>query len=144
MGLVERNLKLILQVLLLAAIAIVPFVRVNELYFPFVSGKAYVFRALVAAAFFFWVWLLLKDQESRIKVQKLFKNILVVAILVFFLAQVAASFFGVDPVYSLFSSVERADGVLQYGFWVLYFLMFLSVFREKRDWKLFFAVFAIV
>ena len=144
MGLVERNLKLILQVLLLAAIAIVPFVRVNELYFPFVSGKAYVFRALVAAAFFFWVWLLLKDQESRIKVQKLFKNILVVAILVFFLAQVAASFFGVDPVYSLFSSVERADGVLQYGFWVLYFLMFLSVFRENRDWKLFFAVFAIV
>ncbi len=144
MGLVERNLKTIIQILLLGVIAIVPFVRVNELYFPFVSGKAYVFRVLVAAAFFFWVWLLLKNQESRIKVQELFKNILVVAILVFFLAQVVAAFFGVDPIYSLFSSVERADGVLQYGFWVLYFLMFLSVFREKRDWKLFFAVFAIV
>lgn len=144
MNIVERNLKLITQILLLAVIAAVPFIRANSLYFPFISGKAYVFRALVALALFFWIWLLLKDQDSKIKIQGIFKNILVIAIVAFFLAQVVASFFGVDPVYSLFSSIERADGALQYGFWALYFLMFLSVFREKQDWKLFFAVFTVV
>ncbi len=141
MGIVERNLKTIVQVLLLAVIAVIPFIKVDALYFPFVSGKAYLFRVLVAVAFFFWVWLLLKDQGSRFKVQELFKNILVIAIVLFFLAQLISAFFGVDPVYSLFSSIERAEGVVQYGFWVLYFLMFLSVFREKRDWQLFFPVF---
>ena len=140
----ERNLKTITQILLLAIIAIVPFIRVADLYFPFISGKAYMFRALMALVFFFWVWLLLKDRGSRIKVQGFFKNILVGAILLFFGAQLLSAFFGVDPMYSLFSSVERADGVLQYGFWVLYFLMFLSVFREQRDWKLFFAAFTAV
>jgi len=140
----ERNLKTITQILLLAIIATVPFIRVADLYFPFISGKAYVFRALVALAFFFWVWLLLKDQGLRTKVQGFFKNILVGAILLFFGAQLLSAFFGVDPMYSLFSSVERADGVLQYGFWALYFLMFLSVFREQRDWKWFFSVFTAV
>lgn len=139
MNFIERNLKLITQILLLAVIAIVPFIRANSLYFPFISGKAYLFRVLLAFAFFFWIWLMLKKKEYRPD----FKNLLVVAVVLFFFAQVAASLFGVDPIYSLFSSIERADGVLQYGFWVLYFLMFLSVFRAKRDWKLFFAVFAV-
>ncbi|OHA64443.1 MAG: hypothetical protein A2940_02325 [Candidatus Wildermuthbacteria bacterium RIFCSPLOWO2_01_FULL_48_29] len=139
MNIVERNLKTIIQILLLAVIAVVPFIRANSLYFPFISGKAYVFRVLVALAFFFWIWLLMKNPKVLP-----FKNLLVVALGLFFVAQLVVSFFGVDPIYSLFSSIERADGVLQYGFWVLYFLMFLSTFRERRDWKLFFAVFTVV
>ena len=141
MNIVEKNLTLIIQILLLGVLASVPFVRVNEVYFPFVSGKVYLFRALVATAFFFWVWFLYKDFLVRQKIKYVSKNILVGALGLFFLAQVVASFFGVDPVYSFFSSIERADGVLQYGFWVLYFLMFVSVFREERAWKAFFLVF---
>ena len=147
MNIVERNLKTITQILLLAEIAFVPFIRTASLYFPFISGKAYLFRALLALAFFFWAWFLVKRIPAdwkRIATDWKKYNILVVALLLFFLAQVLAAFFGVDPVYSLFSSIERADGTVQYGFWALYFLMFLSVFREKRDWKLFSAVFTVV
>jgi len=137
MNLAERTLTYITQALLLSVIAIVPFIKIDSLYFPFVSGKAYVFRVLVMLAFFFWIWLMLKRREHGFGV----KNILILSIILFFLGQVAASFFGVAPSYSLFSSIERADGVLQYGFWILYFLMFVSVFRKAWDWKIFFSVF---
>lgn len=143
-----KTLKTITQILLLSIIAIVPFLKTNSLYFPYVSGKVYVFRLLVALAFFFWVWLFLKEKEypstSLGTSRPNFKNILVISLVLFFLAQVLVSFFGVDPLLSFFSTIERADGVLQYGFWVLYFLVLISVFRKERDWKLLFYVFIIV
>ncbi|KKU15046.1 MAG: hypothetical protein UX23_C0005G0012 [Parcubacteria group bacterium GW2011_GWB1_45_9] len=128
------------QLLLLAVTAVIPFIYTGNLYFPFISGKIYVFRMLVALAFFFWIWLMLKSKEYRPD----FKNILVIAVILFFFAQVAAAFFGVDPAYSFFSGIERQDGVFQFGFWVLYFLMLVSVFRSERDWEALFYVFVAV
>ncbi len=73
-----------------------------------------------------------------------FKNILVIALVLFFLAQVLVSFFSVDTAYSFFSSIERGEGVLQYGFWLLYFLMLISVLKRSQDWKMLFSIFVIV
>lgn len=161
MDFIEKNLKTIVQILLLAVVGAVPFIYAKSLYFPYVSGKAYLLRILIAAAFFFWVWLLLKNSKSdpstgsgspraesrgetrNTKFPLPFKNILVIALVLFFLAQVIAAFFGVDPLYSFFGSIERAEGVLQYGFWLLYFVIFISIFQEERDWKKFFSVFII-
>src|SRR3989344_7647922 len=139
-----QTLKTICQTFLFAIVALIPFTYVHQLYFPYVSGKIYLFRALVALTFFFWVWLLLKDQGSRIKVQELFKNILVKALILFFLALIAAAFFGVDPAYSFFGSIERSEGVLQYGFWLAFFLMLVSVFTKTGEWKAILSVFIIV
>ncbi|MBM3257724.1 MAG: hypothetical protein FJZ05_00705, partial [Candidatus Nealsonbacteria bacterium] len=136
----SRNLKLITKTLLLSVIAITPFVKISSLYFPFVSGKVYIFRTLVMLALFFWVWLFLKEKEHVPD----FKNILVIALILFFLAQVLVSFFGVNPLFSFFSDIQRSDGVLQYGFWILYFLLLISVFKEERDWRELFFVFIIV
>jgi len=152
-----KTLKTITQILLLSVIAIVPFLKISSLYFPYVSGKVYVFRLLVMLAFFFWVWGVVKVRLNSVQISSSsanlpnfyyplwlpFKNILVAALLLFFLAQVFVSFFGVNPLLSFFSSIERADGVLQYGFWVLYFLLLISVFRKEQDWKMFFSVFVI-
>jgi len=152
-----KTLKTITQTLLLSVIAIVPFLKTTSLYFPYVSGKVYVFRLLVMLAFFFWVWGVVKVRLNSVQISSSsanlpnfyyplwlpFKNILVAALLLFFLAQVFVSLFGVNPLLSFFSSIERADGVLQYGFWVLYFLLLISVFRKEQDWKMFFSVFVI-
>jgi len=130
----------ITKLLLFSVIAITPFLKTNSLYFPYVSGKVYVFRLLVMLAFFFWIWLMLKEKEYKPN----FKNLLVIAVVLFFLAQVLVSFFGVDPVLSFFSTIERGDGVLQYGFWVLYFLMLISVLKSKKDWQIFLGGFLLV
>ena len=141
----SKTLKAITRALLLSVIAITPFIKVNSLYFPFVSGRVYIFRTLVMLAFFFWVWLLIQDFRFKSEDLKIgFRNILVVAIVSFFLAQGLVSFFGVDLIFSFFSSISRADGVLQYGFWALYFLMLVSVFKQDNDWKTLFLIFIIV
>ena len=134
-----KTLKRIVQILILIIIGVVPFVYAGSLYFPYVSGKAYLLRSLIAIAFFFWVWLILKDKAYKPD----FKNVLVIALLLFFLAQIISAFFGVDPGYSFFGSIERGEGVLQYGFWLTFFLILVSVFKTERDWKLLFAVFII-
>ncbi|MDO8486257.1 MAG: O-antigen ligase family protein [Candidatus Staskawiczbacteria bacterium] len=136
----SKTLQTICRTFLFAIIAVVPFIYVGHLYFPYVSGKIYLFRALVAVAFFFWMWLLLKDKNYLPNS----KNILVVAITLFFLALIVAAFFGVDPAFSFFGSIERSEGVLQYGFWLAFFLMLVSVFNTERDWKLLFSVFIII
>src|SRR3989344_728345 len=136
----SKTLKTICRTFLFTIIAVVPFIYVGHLYFPYVSGKIYLFRALVAVAFFFWVWLLLKDKNYLLNS----KNILVVAITLFFLALIVVAFFGVDPAFSFFGSIERSEGVLQYGFWLAFFLMLVSVFNTERDWKLLFSVFIII
>ncbi len=141
-------IKKITKLLLFSVIAITPFLMTKSLYFPYVSGKVYVFRLLVMLAFFFWVWLMLKEKEhpstSLGTSRPNFKNLLVIAVILFFLAQVLVSFFGVDSALSFFSTIERGDGVLQYGFWVLYFLMLISVLRSKKDWQIFLGAFLMI
>jgi O-antigen ligase/Tfp pilus assembly protein PilF len=141
-----KIIKIILQTLLLSVIAIIPFVKIDSLYFPFVSGKVYGFRLLVCVAFFFWVWLMLKKEKGKPEVPNHllpYKNILVAGLLLFFLAQIVVSIFSVSPALSFFSTIERQDGVIQYGFWVLYFLMLLYAFKSQKDWKIFFSVFIV-
>lgn len=136
----SKTLKAICSTFLFAIIAIIPFVYVGHLYFPYVSGKIYLFRALVAIALFFWTWLVLKDRSYLPN----FKNILVRALILFFLALIVSAFFGVDPAFSFFGSIERSEGVLQYGFWLAFFLMMVSVFNTEKEWKALFSVFIIV
>ncbi|TSC75451.1 MAG: glycosyl transferase family protein [Parcubacteria group bacterium Gr01-1014_30] len=136
-----KTLKKITQTLLLAVIAVTPFYKVSSLYFPFVSGRVYLFRLLVVLAFFFWIWHLTKVTSYKLQVTR---SILVVALILFFLAQILVSFFGVDPLFSFFSSISRSDGVFQYGFWILYLLMLIFVFKEDKDWKILFSVFTVV
>ena len=134
-----KILSIITKILLLSVIIITPFFKISSLYSPYVSGRVYLFRLLVMLAFFFWFWLFVKDKNY----QPAFKNILVVAVLLLFLAQTLVSFFGVDPAFSLFSSISRSDGAFQYGFWALYFLIFISVFKKEKDWQAFFSVFLL-
>jgi len=136
----RQKVKLATKLLLFSVIAIVPFLKTTSLFFPYISGKVYVFRFLIMLAFLGWVYLMAKGKECRPN----FKNFLIIALVLFFLAQVLVSFFGVDPTHSFFSSIERADGVIQFGFWVLYFLMLISLLKEKNDWRTLFLVFITV
>lgn len=130
----------ITKFLLFSVLAVTPFLKISSLYFPFISGKVYFFRLLVMLAFFSWLYLLLKEKKYRPD----FKNILIIAFVLFFLAQVLASFFGVDSLFSFFSSIERGDGVIQFGFWVLYFLILISLLKKENDWKLLMSLFVVV
>lgn len=139
----SKNIKKISQIFLFAIIIVLPFIKTLSLYFPFVSGKVYLFRAFIVFAFFFWVWFLIKEKTWKEELFFFLKNILSLSLILFFLAQVLVSFFSVDPVFSFFSSLDRGGGVLQFVFWILYFLMLVSLFKKEKEFKNILVVFVI-
>ncbi len=124
--------------LLLATFIISPFVVVASLYFPFVSGRVYFFRFLVEITLFFWAILITRSPEYRPRL----KDPLVFSSLLFLAGLIVTGVLGVDPIHSFFSNIERADGIIQFSHWILYFLMVISVFKTRRDWLVFLGVFA--
>lgn len=126
--------------LLFVTLAAPPFIVAKSLFFPFVSGKAYLFRLLVLLSFFVWIVLMIKQPRYRPN----FKNLLVISTLLFLAGLIIAAFLGVDTSRSFFSNFERGDGVIQFGFWVLYFLMLISILKNKKDWQIFLGVFLTV
>ncbi len=129
MFLTEKIVKYLLYFTLL----IPPLSIAKGLLFPFVSGKAYLFRFGVEIALFFWVILLIKEPKYRFD----FKNLLVISGFLYILAMSVTAILGVDWIHSFFSEIERADGILQFIHWFLYFLMLASVFKTDQDWDYF-------
>jgi len=130
----------ILKILLILTLFFPPLVIAKSLLFPFVSGKAYLFRFLVEISFFFWLLLILENKKYLPN----FKNPLVFSLILFSLGLIITGFLGVDPIHSFFSEIERSDGIIQYLHWVLYFLMLISVFKERKDWQIFATIFVVL
>lgn len=129
----DRTLERLFKGLLLLIFIITPFIVFKDLFFPFVTARVYVFRALVDLAFLVWIILAIKNPAHWPRI----KNPLVLSLLVFLSGLILTAFLGVDPTHSFFSNLERSDGVIQFGHWILYFLMVASVFKSRNDWLAF-------
>lgn len=125
-----KHLEGWVKAMLYSVLLVVPLLAFSSLYFPYTTSKAYALRVLVELGLIGWIPILFIKREARLAL----KNPIVWGALIFFLALVVTALTGVDPVHSLFNRLERSDGVLQFGFWTLFFLMAVSVFRTRRDW----------
>ncbi|MBI3088707.1 MAG: O-antigen ligase family protein, partial [Candidatus Colwellbacteria bacterium] len=149
----DKLLAYITKGLLLATFIIPPFVAPwvigggviggklaigSSLFFPFVSGRVYTFRLLVEISLFFWLLLVARRPEFRPRL----KNPIILGALLFLAGLIITAFFGVDPAHSFFSNIERSDGIVQFGHWVLFLLMISSVFRRPKEWRVFLWIFA--
>jgi len=127
----------ILKGILLLALFITPLIYSSALYMPYVAGKAYLFRLLVGIALIPWVVLLFRKPDIRPN----FRNPLVIALLIMLFILIITAITGVDIRRSFFSNTERSDGIIQYAYWILFFLMFISIFKTKKDWQIIFSIF---
>lgn len=110
-------------------VPILPLVVTRSLFFPFVTGRNFIFRILIEILFAFWIWLVLTDSEYRPKKSIIFYS-LICLIIVLFLATI----FGISPYKSFWSSFERMEGFWQYLHYFLYFIILAGVFKEHKDW----------
>lgn len=107
----------------------------SGLFFPFISGKNIVFRALVEIAFFAWIALAIKDTTYRLK-----KTPLLIAYGVFIVVLFFADYFGVDRVQSFWSNFERMEGFFGHIHLFAYFVVLSACLRSLNDWKTMFRV----
>lgn len=117
---------------------IVPFIPLyveSSLFFPYITGKAFVFRTIIELVFFTWLALAIFYPEYRPK-----KSPLLFAILVFISVDVLATIFAINPIRAFWSNYERMEGLLAHLHFVAYFFVAAHTLT-KRDWSIFFNLF---
>lgn len=116
----------------LLAITFLPLYISTNMLFPFITGKNFFFRIIVEFIFALWVGLAIARPEFRPKLTSLFK-----AVTIFILVLFLADLFSPNPYRSFFSNYERMEGFMMLFHLYLYFLLLVSVLKERKDWLLF-------
>lgn len=117
----------------------VPLVVANNLFFPFITGKAFVFRILVMIAAGAWLILALRDSDYRPKNSWILK-----ALIVFVVVIGLADIFGANPLKSFWSNFERMEGWVAIFHLFLYFLVAGAMLDSWKLWKKFFQTSIVV
>ncbi len=119
-----------------AALFVLPFFALfvaDSLFFPFITGKNFLFRIVVEISFFFWVFIAVFDKQYRPK-----KSFILWSLLALLIVLTLATVFGENPYRSFWSNYERMDGLVNHIHLFSYFLVLTSVMRFKKDWKILF------
>lgn len=114
----------------LFAIPFVPLVVASSLFFPFITGKAFVFRLIVEIIFAVWLVLAIRDESYRPK----FSWILG-ALLAFLIVMGVADFFAVNPFKAFWSNFERMEGYITLLHLGAFFVVMSSVLKTKELWN---------
>ena len=107
-----------------------PLVVTRDTFFPFVVGKALYSRVLIEIVFAVWVVLAVRNASYRPVLSRL-----MIALALYVLVSLIASFAGVSPQRSIWSTYERMQGVFDLAHWLAFALVLTSVFRTRQDWR---------
>ncbi len=107
----------------------------SSLYFPFISGKNFIFRIVVEIIGALWISVAILNQEYRPRRTMIFWAL-------FALIAIASlsTVFSADPYRSFWSNFERMEGLITYLHLFLLFLVLSSVMKKDRDWTVLFFV----
>lgn len=119
----------------LLIVPVLPLVVTQSLYFPFITGKNFIFRIVVEVIFVFWLWLILTNSQYRLRASAVVYSLSALIIALFL-----ATVFGIWPYRSFWSNFERMEGFWAFWHYFLYFLMLATAFKDNRDWFRWFAV----
>ncbi len=126
-------------------VLLTPLLISRNLYFPFVSGKIIFFKVIVELALFFYLLaFFINSKQPEFEFKKYLKNPIFLSVGIFCLIFFFASFWGINPKFSLFSNYERGDGGFQALHYLILFFLLISLFRTKSDWKKLFFVSIII
>lgn len=128
------ELNKILRYCLIAGLFVVPFlpfVITSSMFFPFVSGKNFLFRALIEIVTALWIILALRDSAYRPR-----PSLLLFSLIGFLSIVGLADLFGAYPYKSFWSNIERMEGYIGLFHLFLFFLVTTSVFSATL-WRRF-------
>lgn len=110
------------------------FIVPSSLFFPFITGKAFIFRIIVEIIFGLWLVLILRDREYSLKLSPILK-----ALTLFIFVVLLADILAVDTYKAFWSNYERMEGFMALIHLFAYFLVAGSVLKSKEVWSKFLA-----
>ena len=128
----SKYLKRVIVIGLFAAAIITPFYVSTAMFFPYITGKNFLFRIVVEIIFALWLILALSDARARPK-----SSPVLWAAVATLSALILSTIFGVDPYRSFWSNFERMEGLISHLHLAAYFLVLASVFKTEIEWRRF-------
>jgi len=126
------DINKILRWVVLSGLFVIPFLPLlvnTSGFFPFITGKNFVFRVITEIILASWVILALRDKNYRPK-----KSFLLYSVLALLVATGLATIFGENPYRSFWSNYERMGGLVSLLHVGGYFIALSSVFKKKIEW----------
>ncbi len=133
-----KKISLNIAIICLFLIPLFPLIVANSYFFPFITGKGFLFRALVELALACYVILAFADVRYRPKMTKTS-----IAVLVFAGITLVADLLGVNPLRSVWSNFERMEGWITIAHLVAFYFVIGGIFghyeANKTLWRRWFA-----
>ncbi len=131
----KHNIWSISIIGLLFALLFSPLLVAESLYFPFVTGKVFLFRSIISLSLIGWLILVLKEPDYLPKKS----GILAISGL-FVLFLFLSNLFGVDRANSFLSNFERMEGWFTHVYLFVYLVIVSSVLKTEKLWNWFFGI----
>lgn len=113
----------------IAFLLYIPFIVSSDLFFPFITGKAYTFRIITEIIFGLYVILALISPKYRPKV-----GMIQCAFVLFLISIFFSDLFGVNQVASFWSNFERMEGFVTLIHLFILFLTMAGTLRDRANW----------
>ena len=110
-------------------IPFLPLLVASNSFFPFITGKNFVFRTIIEIVFALWLILALRDKDYLPK-----KSYLLYSVLALLIVTGLATFFSESPYRSFWSNYERMGGLVSLLHLGGYFVVLISVLKKKLEW----------
>ncbi|MES2223527.1 MAG: O-antigen ligase family protein [Patescibacteria group bacterium] len=114
---------------LIYALPAVSLVVADGMYFPFITGKSFLFRIAVELCLFLYIGLAFVDKSYRPKWSNILKAFIYFVVVIFI-----ADIFAINQTKAFFSNFERMEGFVLIAHLFAYFVILANVLRDKRDW----------
>ncbi len=111
------------------AVTLVPLYVASSMYFPFITGKNFLFRIVVEVMLGLWLILIYRDKTARPQ-----KSWLLISLTTLLFFQIIATLFSQNPSRSFWSNFERMEGLVSYLHTYLFFIILVSVMKGKEVW----------
>ncbi|MDD3711337.1 MAG: O-antigen ligase family protein [Patescibacteria group bacterium] len=125
----EKNYLAILKGGIFASFLILFFVF-GSLLFPFISSKQLPFNILIEVLALFWVFFLIKYPKYLPT-----KSSLTFGLLAYFITLIMSLAVSVDFNMSFWGDIERLLGVFHLLHFLLFYLIIITAFRSKKDYR---------
>ena len=127
-----KNILKWVTIIGLYSLLIIPFLYSKELYFPYITTKAFLFRGIIEIILGTWVGLAILDPKYRPK-----KSYLLWSFVSLIVVMLVANFQGTDVAKSMWSNYERMDGFINLLHVFGLFLVAGAMFTTSKAWSWF-------
>ncbi len=114
------------------SLVIIPFIVTSSTFFPFITGKNFFFRIIVALIVGLWIVLISRSPKYRPK-----GSYILYAFGALLVSMAISNLLSPNTLKSFWSNFERMEGWVTLFHLFLFFLVLISVFRTKKIWERF-------